>query len=114
MKVEKIKQLQTEVDKIQQENIKFSVRYKLNKLNKELTEILDTAETKRIELLNQYGKLEEGQTQYIFETDEAMSNFSNEYNEVMNEDIEITSTFTLEDFEAVTGTGYNLIFELIK
>ncbi|WP_313235756.1 hypothetical protein [Sphingobacterium multivorum] len=113
MKIDNIKQLQNEVERIQQDNIKFSVRYRLHKLNQELKDINDEAEKKRIELLEKYGKLEEGQTQYIFESDEDMTNFSNEYNEVINEEIEIKESFTVNDFENVTGSGYNFIFNLI-
>ncbi|WP_164108233.1 MULTISPECIES: hypothetical protein [Sphingobacterium] len=113
MRVEEIKVLQTEVDRLQQEDVKFAVKYKLNKLNKELKEITEQAETKRIELLNKYGVLPEGESQYIFESDENATSFSAEYNAVMNEDIEITHSFSIEDFENVTGF-YNQIFDLIN
>jgi|SRR5690606_2332791 len=112
MRVETIINLYREIEQMQTEPLRFGIKYRLHKLEKELKGIFELADKKRIELLEKYAVLPENSNTYEFESEKDREQFRIEYDEVLNEDFEIDEKFSVEDFENANGQ-YKEIFNLI-
>lgn len=114
MTVTEIKKLNKEIEIMMTQPIKFAVKYKLNKLHKEVQEIVLQEDNNRLELLNKYASIAEGATNYDFNSPDDLDKFYKEYDEVGKEVITLNHSFNLIDFENVTHGNYQYLFEFIK
>lgn len=115
MKVQNIKNLAVEIQQLLNENISFSLKYKLNKLAKDVQILVDQIEETRIGLLEQYAVLNEAENKYQFESDKNAEKFSKEYAEKLEEEIDLGYQFNINEFNNITNASqYQYIFELIN
>ena len=98
--------LKRELDDLLKENLSFSVKYWLSKLQKSILAEFNHIDQIKNDLIAKHGK-PIGDKHQIFHYDESFPQFQTELSEFLSEEIEIdVKKFTLADFADVKSTNF--------